>query len=283
MKELINSATTDIFLDSGNPDETKAIFDMGLALNGQTTNPSLVVQNKLFQNLATSGRVTLEDLFEVYKKTVQEIRSLLPKGSISIEVYAGADSTVDELLSQAREMRNWIPECHIKLPITEAGLETASILVREGTNVNMTLCFTQEQALAVHYATLGAKPGQVFVSPFIGRLDDIGLDGSDLIKNIIGLYREIDSPVFVLAASIRNKNHLQKMFDLQTPIVTVPFEVLKEAAAGDKSEEVSPQALKSIPAIALPPTTDWHALNIQHDLTDKGLAKFKAAWDELLK
>src|SRR3989344_4842731 len=102
---------------------------------------------------------------------------------------------------QGKEMFSWIPNAHVKYPTTKAGLEAAHRSIQEGMRVNMTLVFTQEQAAAVYAATKGAKRGDVFVSPFIGRLDDRGENGMDLIKNIIKMYRGGDGHVLILGAS----------------------------------------------------------------------------------
>lgn len=276
-----STGNTKLFLDSGNPLETKQALDYGFQLDGQTTNPSLIAKSPLFQERAAQGGITMDELFSMYKETVMKIAEYLPNGSISVEVYAGADSDADDLVSQARMMLRWMSNLHIKLPITAAGLEAASILVADGVNVNMTLCFTQEQAMAVHQATLGAKPGQVYVSPFIGRLDDKGEQGMDLIKNILQHYKNVDSNVEVLAASIRSAEHVQQIVELGTDIMTVPFKVFDILQEGTILSRESAD-LNPIPFTEIDYTAEWGSLNIQHDLTDSGLAKFKKDWDDLL-
>jgi len=134
----------------------------------------------------------------------------------------------------------------------------------------------------VHHATTGAKPGQVFVSPFIGRLDDIGQRGSDLIQNILDMYNNLDSHVEVLAASIRSTEHLQTVIDMKTDIVTVPFDVLVDYNEGKTTMGADQSTLQEIKKIAVPQVDDWHDIDITHELTDKGLVKFKKAWDDLL-
>lgn len=277
---IFQDSSTKIFLDSGNPDETKAVLDKGFKLDGQTTNPSLVAKSPLFQERAKQGVITLDELFDLYKETVFCIHQHIPIGSISVEVYAGASSTIDELLSQARKLALWLPYIHVKLPITVAGLEVAHILVGEGVNVNMTLCFSQEQAMAVHLATLGAKPGQVYVSPFIGRLDDRGENGTELIYHIQKHYQNVNSHVEVLAASIRSRKHLDDMLATQVNIMTIPYKVF-EMLQGPEKEETTLE-LKAIPFQEINYNLSWKELNIQHELTDAGLAKFKKDWDDLL-
>ena len=142
------------------------------------------------KNPATAGKkFTKEEIFSFYRSIVEQISDLIPNGSVSVEVYADRDTSAEEMLKQGKELFSWIPNAHIKYPITKEGLEAAQKSVAEGMRVNMTLCFTQEQAAAVYGATKGAKKGDVFVSPFVGRLDDIGENGMDLVKNILESYR----------------------------------------------------------------------------------------------
>jgi transaldolase len=274
--------TTKLFLDSGNPLETKQILDRGFMLDGQTTNPSLVAKSPLFQQRVAKGGVAIEELFSLYKETVLKIHKYIPTGSLSVEVYAGADSTVDDLVSQAHMMKRWFTNPCIKLPITSAGLQAAHILVKEGTNVNMTLCFTQEQAMAVHQATLGAKPGQVYVSPFIGRLDDQGKNGVDLIRHIVQHYKNVASNVQVLSASIRSVEHIKQVVQAGTHIMTVPFKVFDLLAETTEENALPVSELEPIPFQKIDYTADWEGLNIKHELTDSGLATFKKDWDDLL-
>jgi len=279
---IFQGSTTQIFLDSGNPNETKAVLDKGFSLDGQTTNPSLVAQSPLFQERAKQGALTLSELFDLYKQTVTDIFKYLPDGSISIEVYAGENSTTEDLLSQARKLVRSLPysQLYIKLPITVAGLEAAHILVAEGIHINMTLCFSQEQAIAVHQATLGSKRGQVYVSPFIGRLDDRGEKGTDLIHHILKHYKNVESHVLVLAASIRSQKHIDDMLTARVDIMTIPFKVF-EMLQNQQKEEVKTE-LVAVPFQEIDYTKSWTALNIKHELTDTGLAKFKKDWDNLL-
>ena len=196
--------TSKIFLDSGDPNETRhALADLGF-LDGQTTNPSLVAKNPHIIDLKNSGSLNDQTIWEKYKQVADEIHSIIPHGSISAEVFSDGSTTTDEMISKGRELASWFPGIFVKLPTTTHGLAAARVLSSEGINVNMTLCFTQEQAAAVHAATLGAARGSVYVSPFIGRLDDIGMHGLDLIKNIVLMYQLWNSHVMVLSASIRS-------------------------------------------------------------------------------
>lgn len=276
-----STGKTKLFLDSGNPLETKQVLDRGFQLDGQTTNPSLVIKTSLFQERKAQGGMSMDDLFSLYKETVLKIHEYLPNGSISIEVYAGADSEAEELISQARMMKRWLPNPHIKLPVTAAGIQAAGVLVKEGININMTLCFSQEQAMAVHMATQGAKPGQVFISPFIGRLDDIGENGMDLITNILRHYKNVKSNVEVLAASIRSVHHVQSIVEAGTDIMTVPLKIFDAFQDGELKDSDVPE-LQPILFQEIDYTQPWEGLNIKHELTDSGLAKFKKDWDDLL-
>jgi len=280
---------TKIFLDSGDPAETKEIINLLGFLDGQTTNPTLISKNPYARERFKKGeKFSKQEIYDFYKKVVIEISKLIPDGSISIEVYADAATTADEMLEQAREMFSWIPNAHIKLPTTKEGLSAAEQAVKEGMRINMTLCFSQEQAAAVYSATRGAKPWQVYVSPFIGRLDDRGENGMDLIKNIIEMYKSGDDHVKLLTASVRNLKHFLYAISLGSDIITAPFQVLKGwgkkglPLPGDNYTYNS-QTLKQILYQDIPLDKNWQEYNIAHDLTDRGLEKFSSDWDMLIK
>lgn len=283
-----SSLKTRIFLDSGDPEETRQAIELLGFLDGQTTNPSLVSKNpKAKARIERGDKFILAELLMFYKTVVQEISRLIPQGSVSIEVYADKNSTLNSMFYQGQSMFSWIPNAHIKYPITSEGISAAIRSLREDMRVNMTLCFSQEQAAAVS-AALGSTPkGNAFVSPFVGRLDDIGLNGMMLVQNIIKMYREANSNVEVLTASVRNLNHLLYAMHLGSDIVTAPFKVLKEwAEAGLKlpSENCTY-------AISCEPITyktlnlghHWTNFNISHQLTDAGIKRFSADWISLLK
>ena len=170
-----------IFVDSGDPAETRAVLRRLGRLDGQTTNPSLIAKNPAAQaRLARGEKFSREEVLQHYRTVVTEVSQLIPQGSVSIEVYANAQTTTEVMLAQAREMFTWIPNAHIKFPITTAGLAATEAVVAQGMRVNLTLNFSLEQAAAVYAATRGAARGQVFLSPFIGRVDDRGESGLDL-------------------------------------------------------------------------------------------------------
>ena len=120
-------------------------------------------------------------------------------------------TTAEEMLAQGEEMFSWIPNAYVKYPCTREGLRAAEMSVQREIRVNMTLCFSQDQAAAVYAATRGSKE-PVYVSPFIGRLDDRRQNGMDVVKNIKTMYKDGDGHVHVLAASIRNIDHLLASF-----------------------------------------------------------------------
>ena len=277
-----------IFLDSGDPAETKEILDLLGFLDGQTTNPTLVARNPYAKERFEKGEKFSEtEIYDFYKKVIIGISGLIPDGSISIEVYAAPDTTADTMFTQGKEMFNWIPNAHIKYPTTAAGLEAAERSIAENMRVNMTLCFTQAQAAAVYAATKGAKPSDAFVSPFAGRLDDLGLNGMDVIGNIVRMYGSGDGHVETLAASIRNMEHFTQSLAFGADIITVPYQILKEwGEAGmplpgpDYAYDAAD--LKPIAYEELDLTQPWQSFDIHHDLTDKGIDRFTADWNSLL-
>ena len=207
------------FVDTGDINEISKLVETGM-VDGVTTNPSLV---------ASSGKD--------FVSLVREICQLVP-GPVSAEVLATDYPT---MMKEADVLRNIADNVCIKVPLTVDGLKTCKQLSQEGTDVNVTLCFSVVQAL------LAAKAGATYVSPFIGRLDDIGESGMDLIRNIVdmyGNYPELNTQV--LAASIRSPSH-----------------ILESAMAGAD-------------VATLPPKILWQLY--QHPLTDKGLDGFMKDW-----
>lgn len=278
-----------IFLDSGDPAETKSILDLLGFLDGQTTNPTLVVNNPYAQQRFDADEKFLEvELYGFYKKVITEIAALLPNGSVSIEVFADHTTTADQMFTQGKEMFGWVPNAHVKYPIIPSGLKAVQRSIQEKMRVNMTLCFSQEQAAAVYSATAGAKPGDVFVSPFVGRLDDVGENGMSLVDNVLRMYKTTgDHHVQVLAASIRSMEHFMQSLELGTDIITAPFSILEQWA---KAGMPVPDAdfVSASPSLAAIPyrTTDlnqsWSELDICHSLTDKGVDRFAQDWNKLI-
>lgn len=209
------------FVDTADIAEIRDLADTGL-LDGVTTNPSLV---------AKTGRSFLD--------LVAEICDVV-SGPVSAEV---ASTDFETMLAEGKKLAKIADNVTVKVPLTPAGLKTCKALSSEGTMVNVTLCFSPAQAI------LAAKAGASFVSPFVGRLDDIGQDGMGLIADIVEIYSNYDYfKTEVLVASIRNPIHIVDSARLGAHVVTAPPSVLKQL--------------------------------FNHPLTDKGLAQFVADWQK---
>ena len=225
--------TTKILIDGGDPEETARMRNRIGFLDGQTTNPTFVAKNPEVQERIASGRkLSPEEQKEEYKKIVQRISPLVDTAGVSIEVFADFDTNAEQMLVQGEEMFTWIPNAYIKYPCIREGFRAAKMSVERGIRVNMTLCFSQEQAAAVYAATEGARE-PVYVSPFVGRLDDRGEDGMGVVANIKKMYERSDGHVHVLAASFRKLDHLLCSFALGVELATSPAKILEQwVAAG---------------------------------------------------
>jgi transaldolase len=208
------------FADTADIDEIRELVSMGL-IDGVTTNPSLV---------AKSGRD--------FKQVVTEICGIV-EGPVSAEVIA---LEAEAMIEEGRHLAELASNIAVKVPLTWDGLKACRTLTQGGTMVNVTLCFNANQAL------LAARAGATFVSPFIGRLDDVGLDGMEVIEEIRAIYDNYDFSTAILAASIRTVNHVKL-----------------SAVAGADVATVPPAILKSL---------------VKHPLTDKGVEMFVADWKE---
>jgi transaldolase len=318
---------TKIFLDGGDPEETKKLIGELGFLDGQTTNPTLISKNPhAAKRLETGQKFTGDEIMDFYqlkqktsdvnprmnalndtalavklrrnhgrkpvelhKMIVKEISSLLPGGSVSIEVYSDINTTASQMVDQAKKMYDWIPNAHIKFPTTTEGLKAANQCIKLGFRVNMTLVFSQDQAAAVYAATKGALRGQVFVSPFVGRLDDRGENGMDLIKNILKMYEQGDGHVEVLTASLRNIEHFLCALSLGSDIITAPFKLLDEwAKKGMPTPQLNSYSynsanLKPIEYKVLDLNESWDKFDVSHQLTDSGIEKFSTDWNTLIE
>ena len=208
------------FLDTANFKEIREAADLGI-LDGVTTNPSLV---------AKEGKP--------FKETILEICNVV-NGPVSVEVTA---TDLNGMLQQGRDYAKWHKNAVIKLPTTRDGVKGCKVLVGVGIKVNMTLCFSPNQALLV------AKAGATYVSPFVGRLDDISHVGMDLVRQIVQIYKNYDYPTQVLAASLLHPLHVVEAALAGAHVATMPAKVLE--------------------------------LMFQHPLTDKGLAQFLKDWEK---
>jgi transaldolase len=290
---LMDRPKTKILVDGGDPDETLRVKSLLGFVDGQTTNPSLIAKNPEIRRLIASGhQLSAQEEKDEYKRIVQTISPLVGDAGVSIEVFADLHTRAEEMLAQGREMFTWIPNAYIKYPCTHEGMRAAKTSVQERIRVNMTLCFSQEQAAAVYAATLGSKD-PVYVSPFVGRLDDHGENGMELVKNIQKMYEGGDGHVHVLTASIRHLNHLLYCFALKSGLATVPARVLEEWAAKGfpmpdqdfvyKAADAGGKALRAIPYKRVNLDGGWQKLDISHELTTQGIAKFVADYQSTLR
>ena len=190
------------FVDTAETDAIAELNDLG-TVDGVTTNPSLIMK---------SGR----DIKEVTKEICDMV-----DGPVSAETVA---LDADGMIAEGRELAKIADNIAIKVPLTWAGLKACKTLTDEGRMVNVTLCFTANQAL------LAAKAGATFISPFIGRLDDLNLDGLDLIEGIRTIYDNYGFETQILAASIRSANHMSECAKIGADVATAPPAVIKKMA-----------------------------------------------------
>jgi transaldolase len=277
---------TKILLDGGDPKETARLKVLLGFIDGQTTNPSLISKNPAIQaRIALGHKLSLEEQRQEYQKIVRTISPLVGDAGVSIEVFSDLETSAEQMFVQARDMFTWIPNAYIKYPCTHEGLRAARRSVEQGIRVNITLCFSQEQAAAIYAATKGTKE-PVYVSPFVGRLDDRGENGMDLLKNIKRMYAEGDGHVSVLGASIRTVPQLLACFALDVELATVPAKVLDEWVKEGRplpdldfvytGRDGTGKPLKSIPYAKIDLERPWDSFNLKHDLTRTGIEKFVA-------
>jgi transaldolase len=277
---------TKILVDGGDPKETERLKTLMGFVDGQTTNPSLISKNPAIQAQVASGhKLSLEEQTEEYQKIVQTISPLVGDAGVSIEVFSDLKTSADQMFAQAQDMFTWIPNAYIKYPCTHEGLRAARRSVEQGMRVNITLCFSQEQAAAVYAATKGTKE-PAYVSPFVGRLDDRGENGIDLLRNIKRMYAEGDGHVSVLGASIRTIPQLLACFALKVELATVPARVLDEwVKAGSPLPDQdfvytgidgTGKPLKPISYLRIDLERPWDSFNLDHELTRSGIEKFVA-------
>jgi transaldolase len=290
---LASKPKTKILVDGGDPGETLRVKESIGFVDGQTTNPSLIAKNpEILQRVASGHSLSAQEEKDEYKKIVQAISPLVGDAGVSIEVFADIDTTAEEMLAQGEEMFSWVPNAYIKYPCTREGLRAAQLSVPRNFRINMTLCFSQEQAAAVYAATKGSKE-PVYVSPFVGRLDDHGENGLDLLRNIKKMYKSGDGHVHVLAASLRHVDHLLSAFATGVELTTVPAKVLIEWAKKAfpmpdqnftfKAVDASGNPLKEIPYKGLDLELPWQSFDIAHELTTVGIRKFVADYRSTLR
>ncbi len=211
------------FIDTADVEEIKQATAYGL-LDGVTTNPSLIAQTK-----------------RPFTEVIKEICQIVD-GPISAEVVS---LDFEGMIKEAKELVKIHHNIVVKIPLTTEGLKATKWCTENGIQTNVTLCFSPLQAL------LAAKAGATYISPFVGRLDDIGQDGMELIAQILEIYQNYDFETQVLVASIRHPMHVLEAARLGAHVVTVPFKVLSQLA--------------------------------QHPLTENGLKKFLSDWEKVPK
>lgn len=211
----------EIYLDTANLNEIREAASWGI-LSGVTTNPTLMAK----------------EIGADHQATIQEIATLVD-GPISAEAVS---LDADGMVREGREFAAWHPNVIVKVPSTTEGLKAVSRLARDGIRTNVTLCFNAVQAL------LAARAGAFVISPFIGRVDDTGVDGMQLIREIRGVFKPNDISTRILSASIRHPRHIVESALAGADIATCPFKVLQQA--------------------------------MKHPLTDIGIERFLADWEK---
>ncbi|HLW83395.1 MAG TPA: transaldolase family protein [Candidatus Acidoferrales bacterium] len=283
---MVNRPRARLLVDGGDPQETRKIKELLGFVDGQTTNPTLVANNPEIKQLLASGhKLSKKEELEEYRKIVREISPLVGSAGVSIEVFAERTTKAEEMFAQGKEMFSWIPNAYIKYPCTTEGLRAAKMSVAQGMRVNLTLCFSQQQVAAVYGATKGTRE-PAYVSPFVGRLDDIGQNGMDLIRNAKRMLEKGDGHLLILAASIRSVEHLLYALQLDTDLATVPAKVLTQwaergAPLPDANFHYESKGTP-IPYEELDLAQPWEEFNLQHELTTKGMEKFAADYKKTL-
>ncbi len=274
-----------IYLDGCDANDTHEVKEALGFLDGQTTNPTLLSKNPEVKKLVDSGdKFTNDSLLKAYKEQIEKIDAIVGGGSVSVEVYSDDTSTVDDLVEQGKRFSKWGNNIHVKVPATTVGLQAMEDLLKLGIQVNVTLCFSQEQAAAIYSKSRGFD--NVYVSPFIGRIDGIGQDGMSLVENISRMYKANgDGHVKILAASIRGIDAFIRSIELGSDIITAPKSVLIEwNALGMPLKLEHPYERKGsiIPFKEIPLDESLETYNLSHELTSKGQAQFAEDWKSLL-
>lgn len=302
--------TTKFLLDSGDPDEYKDLVTFakqkGGEIWGSTTNPSLIAKKLAGQ------KITQQEAFQLQKDIAMEIISIVP-GAVSVEVYADESTTAAQMIEQGKDIATWSKHIVVKLPTTLAGMMARTELRKAKISTNNTLVFSQQQifAICLHEHLIQKLFGPTddlyppFISPFVGRLDDRGENGIDLVENGMKIKRLFDSAlpktslaIWMLAASIRSIDHLKQTFATKSELVTAPGKLYKEWLALSVEKREKPAVDANLKPIAYwtPPqellkvetieeffqAIEQGKLDITHPLTDTGLTKFSADWKTII-
>lgn len=305
---------TKFLLDSGDPEEYKTLSTIAQAAGsevwGSTTNPSLIAKK-----LAAEGKkLTTQEAFQLQKQIVMNIIDIVP-GAVSAEVYADQTTTAADMITQGEEIATWHKRVVVKLPTTIEGFKARTGLRKQGIMTNNTLVFSQEQifAICLHEQLIQKEYGPTndmyppFISPFVGRLDDIGQNGMHLVENGMRIKNEFTTSlpssvlsVWMLEASVRTLEHLKRGIAARSELITAPLKLYQEWFALPQAER---EALSATPNTTLETIPYWQAsedlkaidsldafdaaiasgkLNIHHELTDKGIDRFVADWQAIL-
>lgn len=301
---------TKFLLDSGDPQEYKEIQKLALAhgseIWGATTNPTLIAKN------LAGKKFTQEEAFNLQKGIVMEILSLVP-GAVSAEVYADHTTSAEEMIEQGEKIASWDKRIYVKLPTTHEAFKARTALREKNIPINNTLVFSQQQifAISLHehiirtlkdkpsYNSRGGERKPHFISPFIGRLEDNGKKGMQIIKHGMKIKGEL---IWMLAASIRTVEHIQQSIDLKSEIITAPAKTyrqwfmltpkekktLKKATSAKHLKDIPfwkpPEKLQKISTIEkFMQALKNHLLDIRHPLTDAGLKRFASDWKAILR
>ncbi|HSW97931.1 MAG TPA: transaldolase family protein [Candidatus Saccharimonadales bacterium] len=297
---------TKFLLDSGDPIEYREISQLakekGSELWGATTNPSLIAKK------LAGKKVTQEEALQLQKDLVMEILEIVP-GAVSAEVYAEETTPAEQMIQQGKDIATWNERIYVKLPTTLEGFKARTALRKENIAVNNTLVFSQEQIYAIclhdllvhkEYNTSNTL-WPPFISPFLGRLDDIGKDGLTMLEHGMELKNTFFNKdiAWMLSASIRSTYHIKKTMDANCEIMTAPAKIYKEwfTLSEDEKNNLSqpatnltaiplwqpPEIIKNIQTIEdFMNAIETNALNINHPLTQQGIEKFTADWKTLI-
>lgn len=295
-------------LDSGDPLEFSEIAELfkqnSTSLWGATTNPSLIAKSASWR--IANKKVTQEEAFDLQKEIVLEIAKIVP-GAVSAEVYADKNTKAHEMIEQGKEIKKWSEKIVVKLPTTIEGFKARTELRKAGIPINNTLVFSQEQifAICLHEQIIQKTFGSLvnpepaegyppFISPFVGRLDDKGIDGMMLVEHGMKIKKLFEVKLWMLEASVRKPEHIKRGTNAKVELLTVPAKVFREWFLQDHPKGVHinltpieywepPKDLFTIKTLdGFMQIIESGKLNIQHELTDIGLEKFAADWKTII-
>lgn len=299
---------TKFILDSGNPEEYKEIAKLanekGSQLWGGTTNPTLIAKTAMSR--LNGKKITSQEAFDLQKKLIFEILEVV-EGAVSAEVFADEETKGEQMAEQGKEIAAWDKRIVVKLPTTVEGFKARSILRKVHIPINNTLVFSQTQifAICLHEQIMQKEFGPIqdqyppFISPFVGRLDDIGENGVDLVKNGMKIKGLFNCATWMLEASVRSIEHFKLGIEVKSELITAPAKVYKEwFDLPDEQKEAKTKVSQN-----LKPILEWNPpqelftihsedeffhslesseLDIFHPLTEKGIELFTADWNAVV-